>query len=310
MPGKTKENQINAPVSRLLGPDPIYNYGLHWYKDECETPPTIEPCTEMGADPKIVRWFFENYFNNESLAFSYIQLGQENSFGWEAISKGLPMQFEILNEYVKSGKCRVMTMGDTGEWFKRTFEKTPATALIASSNALGGAVQNSIWYDCINYRINIVTENDKLYIRDIYKFCEDYTEAFYDEPCREWNITYDNLPVMDGFLWRREDTDHAGIYFGGSFENIRSYRDGDLLVAEASVSGREIRFEMSEKSIVIYTEDDISFSKKDDCGLVFEKNKIRGVHNGRSYEIGVDGVCSEREVISPVNKKIVFDMSL
>ena len=31
------------------------------------------------------------------------------------IEKGLPMQFEILDEYVKSGKCSVMTMVDTGE---------------------------------------------------------------------------------------------------------------------------------------------------------------------------------------------------
>lgn len=69
----------------------------------------------MGCDPKVMRWFFENYFNNESLAFSYIQLSQENSFAWEGIEKGLPMQFEILDEYVKSGKCSVMTMGDTGE---------------------------------------------------------------------------------------------------------------------------------------------------------------------------------------------------
>ena len=118
-PASTKENQVNAPVFRLLGPDPIYNYGLHWYKDEYEMPPTIEPCTEMGADPKVVRCFFENYFNNESLAFSYIQLGQENSFGWEEIKKGLPMQFEILDWYVKQGKCTIMTMGDTGEWVSK-----------------------------------------------------------------------------------------------------------------------------------------------------------------------------------------------
>ena len=85
---KTKENQVNAPVFRLLGPEPIYNYGLRWYKDEYETPATIELCTEMDCDPKVVRWFFENYFNNESLAFSYIQLSQENSFGWEGDREG------------------------------------------------------------------------------------------------------------------------------------------------------------------------------------------------------------------------------
>ena len=43
----------------------------------------------MDCDPKVVRWFFENYFINESLAFSYIQLSQENSFGWEGDREGV-----------------------------------------------------------------------------------------------------------------------------------------------------------------------------------------------------------------------------
>lgn len=114
-PRKQRKIRSTPRFFACSAPDPIYNYGLHRYKDEYETPATIEPCTEMGCDPKVMRWFFENYFNNESLAFSYIQLSQENSFGWEGIEKGLPMQFEILDEYVKSGKCSVMTMVDTGE---------------------------------------------------------------------------------------------------------------------------------------------------------------------------------------------------
>ena len=87
-------------------------------------------------------------------------------------------------------------------------------------------MKNSIWYDCINYRVNIVSEKNRLYIRDVFKFREDYTEEFYDKPRHEWSITCDNMPVMDGFLWRRGDTDRAGVYF-----------DGDVLVCEAVLSG-------------------------------------------------------------------------
>ncbi len=87
-------------------------------------------------------------------------------------------------------------------------------------------MKNSIWYDCINYRVNIVSEKNRLYIRDVFKFREDYTEEFYDKPCHEWSITCDNMPVMDGFLWRRGNTDRAGVYF-----------DGDVLVCEAVLSG-------------------------------------------------------------------------
>lgn len=308
-PAQTRENQINAPVFRLLGPCPVFNYGLHWYEGEYETPPTIEPCSQMGTEPQVVRWFFDNYFHNESLAFSYIQLGQENSFGWEGIKKGLPMQFEILDEYVKSGQCQVMTMGDTGEWFQTRFDRTPATSLIADSNPLTGTIDNSVWYDCVNYRANLVTENGRLYFRDIYKFREDYVESCYDQPCRDWQITYDNLPVMDGYLWRREDDNRAGIYFDGQLQNFRTFRDGDSLVAEAVLSGKTVRIEMAEKGIIVFIDGSLRFSKKPGEELTFSDTAIRGTHKGYAYEVGVTGRCSADGVIAPENGKIILDMT-
>lgn len=115
---------------------------------------------------------------------------------------------------------------------------------------------------------------------------------------------------MDGFLWRGEDTDRAGVYFDGEFEQIRSFRDGDVLVCEAVLSGKTVRFEMSEKSITIHTADKIRFVKRDGGELEFRPDRICAVHNGCAYEVGVTGECAPDGTISPTNGRIVFDMSI
>lgn len=106
-------------------------------------------------------------------------------------------------------------------------------------------LNESQWYNCKNYRINFVSEGDCFYIRDIYKFDENYTESCYDTPCKEWSIAYDNLPVMEGHLWRKDDTNRAGIYFEGKYKkdgNYEAYKNRDLI--EWLLSKRRINFEL------------------------------------------------------------------
>ncbi len=86
-PAQTKEQQINTPVFRLLGPDPIHNYDNHKYFESCKekiaTLYTLEPAWPIGRDEEVIKWFKKSYFENEDLGFSYAQIGQENSFGTE-----------------------------------------------------------------------------------------------------------------------------------------------------------------------------------------------------------------------------------
>ena len=304
-PAQTTENQINTPVFRLLGPDPVYNYGLDMYEGQKGWCPTIEPVSDNGSDDKVIDWFYHNYFDNESLAFSYMQLGQENPFGWELIKKGLPKQLEKLKNYVDSGKCKVMKMCDTGKWFKENFKMTPATALISDSDPQGKDFDNSIWYNCINYRANLVSEGNKLYFRDIYKFCETYREEYYDKPCEKWSAYYDNLPVMDGFLWRRDDTNRAGIYFDDAFKSLKTYKSDDRLVTDIEFVNSTVKVIFSENSIEIYTDKALNIMKNDDIIITYENECLCYTHNGCDYNIGLKGKYFQN-VIEPVNGEIIF----
>lgn len=315
-PAQTKENAVKSPLFRLLGPCPIYNYGSNAfygapkYADSTVTKgtlPSIEPVWNRGGSAEGIDWFFHNYFDNESLAFSYMQIGQENSFGWDNYKAGLKIQYDKLKKFKEDGTCRVMKMRDTGTWFRDTFPMTPATSLISDSDPGNLGYDHCVWYDCINYRANIMCEHDKLFIRDIYKFDETYTEAYYDTPCKEWSISYDNLPVMEGFLWRNDDIRHPGIYFDGSLTTFTTEKDGDALVVTTNLG--TVRF--TETRIEITGSGNLSFRMdKEKSDVTFSGNAILGHHKGTDYRVNVTGCLSEDGVISPENGKIVLDMNL
>lgn len=139
MPAQTKEQQLNVPVFRMLGSDPVHQYdqgiGSTW-----QGVVTLEPVYRPGGgDPKWVDWFFDTNFKQPSLAFSYMQAGQENSFGWPAMSAGLKDQYAKLAARRNKGEIRVETLRTSGEWFRKTFDKTPATAIVALDDSAGAA---------------------------------------------------------------------------------------------------------------------------------------------------------------------------
>ncbi|MCW1913757.1 hypothetical protein OJ996_09235 [Luteolibacter sp. GHJ8] len=209
MPAQTAERQLNVPVFRMLGSDPVHQYdqgiGGSW-----QGVVTLEPVYRPGGgEERWVDWFFDTNFNQPSLAFSYMQAGQENSFGWRDMSAGLIDQYAKLAELKRRGKIRVETLQASGKWFRENFKTTPASAVVALNDSKGEG-KRSVWYESRFYRVNLYWEGDQWRIRDLHVFNQDYPER-YLEDCETTAVaTYDTLPVMDGFHWSKPG-DIAGI---------------------------------------------------------------------------------------------------
>jgi hypothetical protein len=216
-PAQNRDQQIDLPVFRMLGSDPIYQYdaGLSaegLYEPASNQPVyTLEPVYPMcGGNPEWVRWFFDENFTRESLSFGYTQVGQENSFGWELMKQGLESQIKLVSEKEAKGEIQVQTLKESGEWFRSQYKVTPASAIIAQKDWKKQG-HGSIWYCNRYYRINMFYEKDRLWIRDIYRFDEEYTERYLTEKCESTQAVYDNLPIIDGYRWSGGNV-RAGIY--------------------------------------------------------------------------------------------------
>lgn len=216
-PAQTRENQIDLPVFRMLGSDPIHQYDLglgqngDYNPSSCQGVSSLEPVyDDSGACKKWVEWYFRENFNGKSLSFAYTQAGQENSFGWPDISKGLPMQFDLLKEKQCRDEIEVMTLGQSGEWFKNTYSQTPCASMCIDSD-YGPQQNQTVWYYNKYYRVNLLQQDGRLWIRDFYLFDEKFPEKYLSEREEQNQCGFYNLPIMDGFRFSR-GTVRAGIY--------------------------------------------------------------------------------------------------
>ena len=196
-PAQSQAAQVGVPVFRMLGSDPLdqYDFGLDLQAGhaQCQSVLTLEPsCREGGGNPGWVDWYLRENFNGHGLAYAYTQAGQENSFGWKNMG-ALPWQFGRFAALRDAGRVTVETLGESGRWFKETFPLTPAATMFVQKGH-----RRSFWYNCRNYRANVVTEGNRAWLRDLYVFREDYPERYLNAQEPRDVLCFDTLPVMDG----------------------------------------------------------------------------------------------------------------
>lgn len=272
-PAQNSKNGIPVPVFRMLGSDPIYQYdaglkkedGLH--ASEVQPVITLEPVySEGGGSPRWVQWYFNENFNHTCLSFSYTQAGQENSFGWQAMKDGLTYQMKLIAEKEGKGELSVETLRDSGKWFQSTYPVTPSSSISALSD-WKNENHKSIWYNSRYYRINFYWEGKKFWIRDLYRFHENYTERYLTKACQSDDFVYDNLPVIDGNRWSRGKI-RAGIYPVKVFEDgstafllgenpaVTELEEETLLISLDLEQGGQLQIECSPAKMELYLKEE------------------------------------------------------
>lgn len=200
MPAQTAKGQIPVPVFRMLGSDPIYQYDTgvgHTIQGVI----TLEPVYgDAGGSEKWVRHFFKSIFEDPCLGFNYTQAGQENSFTWDAMRKGLEMQIPILGALQEQGKIRIETLETSGKWFKKKYPLTPATSVTTLTDTYDQG-QKTVWFNSRYYRANLLWEKNTIRFRDIHLFDENMESDYLTQAGTSSQCVYTTCPIMDGFRW-------------------------------------------------------------------------------------------------------------
>ncbi|MBQ6254730.1 MAG: hypothetical protein IJK05_08815 [Bacteroidales bacterium] len=211
MPAQTEDGDIHVPVFRMLGSDPIYQYEAG-VGGVVQSVATLEPVyKEGGGDPDWIDWFFRMFTKEPHLGYNYVQVGQENSFTWNAMQVGFVIQTGLLAKLSEEGKIRVETLGDTGRWFKESYPRTPPTSVITTEDTRDSG-RKTLWFNCRNYRANLLWEGAGLKFRDIHIFDENLRSEYLDHPDTLPIFRYETLPVVDGCLWSSSGN-MAGLRF-------------------------------------------------------------------------------------------------
>ena len=209
MPAQSQEQQISVPVFRMLGSDPIYQYDDGLGNDR-QGVISLEPVyTQAGKNRAWVHYFFNAIVDQPCLAFNYAQAGQENSFTWEAMKDGLEMQIPIIDSLQRTQKIQVLTLAETGKWFKEKFSTTPATA-VTVLNDIRNENNKTVWFNSRYYRANLLWKNQNFSFRDIHLFDERFKSQYVDKPGESSQFFFYTLPMVDGYMWSTPE-DRAGM---------------------------------------------------------------------------------------------------
>ena len=292
------KNAVKSPVFKMLTPDPIYNYGqphaLYQGRVHARGCPTMEPVWYGGNVKENVDWYFRVYTEPKGLLnLSYMQTGQENSFGWKEISRGLPMQCEKIAKEVAAGHIVLEKMCDTARAFKAAHPANCPQTQIALED-WSGFGRKSIWYNSRFYRGNLIMDGGKLVFRDIHKMADDFAEPFLDKVCTGWQALYFTPPVVDQWLFRGKDVSGA-MAFSGEFVGLDADAEGNrtLVVTARRADGTTAVVRFEEGRIVVTgsaldAEYEETFRKR----ISFGDGVLGFVFEDYRYQVPVNGTVS------------------
>lgn len=201
MPAQTRKNQTPVPIFRMLGSDPVRQYDDEGNGSNGQGVITLEPASQTGGgDSSWVHWYFKEFVKGQSMAYAYVQAGQENSFTWKAMAKGFEIQMPLIARLRNEGKVKVETLAASGEWFRKKYAVTPATS-VTVNNDLNGSDRKTVWFNSRFYRFNLLWENNTLRFRDIHIFNEDFPSIYAKESATSNECAFFTLPFVDGYRW-------------------------------------------------------------------------------------------------------------
>lgn len=272
-PALDKKNQINSPVFRMLGQDPVYYYDTHFHLPDGKVirePDTMEPVWTSGRSERFIKHFLGMISDSPSLDFAYAQLGQENSFPWPDQAEAYPKQMIALAELRDKGEVHVETMGDTGRRFKRAFKVTPPQAQMMLEDPFSNTdpAEKTIWYQSRFYRANLHFKGDLVYLRDLTIYSDENAQPFLNKATRLNDVEQRMPPILDGFHWRKDgESPGAGGFFMVDGKRVaasgppRVRQDGNRLEVEVPLQGGfGLHLEFGERGLSIQSAGNLSLS--------------------------------------------------
>ncbi len=301
-----RRNQINTPVFRMLGQDPVYYYNLSYPVPDGRRigePDTMEPVWTSGRSEVFVDRFLKMISDAPTMQFGYAQLGQENTFPWDRQEAGYPLQMKALAELSKKGLVHVETMGDSGRRFKKAFKQTPAQAQVQLLDSFGNSnEEKSIWYQSRFYRANLHIQGDQFFLRDITIYSDEFQQPFLNKATRDYDVEQRMPAILDGHHWKKDGK--AGGFFLVDGKPVKlagapvvTEEGSSLLVTLPTSLGKALRIRFEERQIVFADQAALEIAFEWDTSkaakVEVQPDKVRYDWHGFAYGLEVKGSAKE-----------------
>ncbi|MGL4738912.1 MAG: FN3 associated domain-containing protein [Cellulosilyticaceae bacterium] len=268
MPAQTNEMQLDLPIFRLLGPDPIYNFesGI---RDGADGIYTLEPAWITGQDEKWVTWLLGCVSDEEQVGYGYTQVGQENSYIWGTMGDAYEMQIRHLAQLRKENKVRVESLRDSSVWFKQKYALTPPTTYTASKDWNEKFGLNTTWYSSRFYRMSLLWDQGEFSIRDLYVFNEDYPSRYLNDYITHNESVFDALPLLDTHNWSTKEK-RASIDFVEAITGEKLKGEAPVFLSQEDDENWYVQWKLNEarEMSIVCTQNQMHFEMLQEGGTL------------------------------------------
>lgn len=303
IPAQTLDNQINVPVFRMLGSDPLYQYDFG-VGGAVQGVSTLEAVySEGGGNEQWVDWYFKTVTQDPAMGYTYFQAGQENSFRWDRIQHGFELQMPKIAALAKKGILKVETLEESGRNFSKAHKQTPPNAVSAMSDYTNRDGK-TLWFNSRYYRTNLFWEKGRFRFRDIQVFNEDNKSLYLTTPGTSTECHYFALPFVDGCLWSKPDfmaglrlceTNGQGVKVEIMIKDQKiSVKDNTTILTLSATSGTDYTITLSEKAISVKSSKSNKFCLAMTAApgaktpyLLFRKKEILAGFNDFGYSVSL-----------------------
>ena len=320
MPAQSPEKMIDMPIFRMLGPDPIYAFEDGVRKSVMGVY-TLEPAATIAQDEKWVSWMFDRLTKEKDIGFSFSQLGQENTFLWNTMSRGFDVQMPKVKNLLENKEISLMNIHELSEWFRDKYKLTPVTSFSATNDWCTDDLK-TFWYNSRFYRTSFLVENNEVYIRDLNIFDEIYYSRYYDDILIEKESIFDALPFVKPHEWSIESKRNKIEFINSKTKKVLKWNVINFDSDEESKYMLELKSKDKFINIVCF-ENEIKFNGNFDFEIsinklpVFKEFKDRKIlcnYNNHDYYIELKAGRFLKSVseykIKSSNLKIELDFSM
>lgn len=317
IPAQTIEKQLDMPIIRLLGPDPIYSFesGL---REGISGVYSLEPVAPLGRDKKFYSWMFKRLSEEEQIGMSYLQVGQENNFLWDNIKPGFEPQLNYIKSLSERGKLRIETLETTTKWFKRKYKTTPPSTFNASVDYNKELDLKTLWYSSKNYRVSFLFEKGRLSVRDLFVYNEDYKSRYLENVVTSSESVFDALPIVNPHYFSDNSQKNEIRFIDKNKSEIKfkeiEFKAVDELSFRLTLKSltKQINIIMNEDKISIFGDTNLLLLRGLSVNIVEDK-KISFLHENFKYCVkilkGKANKNQEEVEILNENSEIVLNLA-
>lgn len=153
---------------------------------------------------------------NEAGEFGQVTIGLEGDLSPDSYSGHYRTWLRTARELVDTGAVRAVTMSEFAHWYRLAYPGISPAHLIHTKD-LRGENKEITWYQNPNFRIGVLTDNDKkeTKIIDLRIYNDDFKEPYYEWPNRGFDLLI-NVPSLYDEVSYKDSV--KGLSYGAAFD--------------------------------------------------------------------------------------------